>query len=310
MLTELGAGSVEIVGDDLRAFHPQYEHLLLTDDATAAFYTDRDTGLWIEKSIAYALEKRVSIVIEGTMRDADKVAASMRTLRAAGYRIDARVLAVSERLSQQGIMQRYEAQKAHRGSGRMTTVQAHQAAYDGAPITVERIEQEKLADRMTLYRRAGVVIYANELVAGEWRKEPQARAALEAERNRAMGLDERRQYAKDFDKLVTLILHPERHASAIERKMIAYLQQRAQCELAAGVFREMPAEDALRQHPQLAPAYESLRVIDAKANADGLDATQRAKILAHARERLVQRIAAGEPLGVVIQRSRDRGPER
>ncbi len=110
------------------------------DDKTAAFYTDRETGRWVEKAIAEAKAQRVNIVIEGTMRDGNKVAETMESLREAGYPIDARALAVTSRLSEQGIMQRYENQKADRGAGRMTMREAHQAAYDGMLQTLDRIE--------------------------------------------------------------------------------------------------------------------------------------------------------------------------
>jgi len=134
-------GAIEIIGDKLRDFHPLYSRLVGLDDKTAAFYTDRDTGLWIEKSITEAARLRVSVVIEGTMRDSGKVAATMKMLRAAGFEIDARALAVHHRLSAQGILMRYEGQKLDRGSARMTTAAAHQAGYDGLPITLSRIEQ-------------------------------------------------------------------------------------------------------------------------------------------------------------------------
>lgn len=91
-------GAVQIIGDDLRGYHPHYARLMERDDKTAAFYTDRDTGQWVEKAIAEAKAQRVNIVIEGTMRDGNKVAATMESLRAAGYEIDARALAVNPRL--------------------------------------------------------------------------------------------------------------------------------------------------------------------------------------------------------------------
>lgn len=141
-------GAVQIIGDDLRGYHLHYARLMERDDKTAAFYTDRDTGQWVEKAIAEAKAQRVNIVIEGTMRDGNKVAATMESLRAAGYEIDARALAVNPRLSEQGILQRYENQKADRGTGRMTTPEAHRAAYNGMPATLERIERDKLADML------------------------------------------------------------------------------------------------------------------------------------------------------------------
>lgn len=159
-------GVAQIIGDDLRDYHPRYTELTARDDKTAAFYTDRDSGRWVEKAIQYAKEQRVNLVIEGTMRDGSKVAETMTSLRAAGYEIEARALVVNERLSWQGVLQRYEEQRADRASGRMTAPHSHRDAYEGMPVTLERIEREQLADRVALYRRGGQVTYRNGLVDG------------------------------------------------------------------------------------------------------------------------------------------------
>jgi len=219
---ETQGGAVKIEGDALREYHPMHDWLMTRDDRTAAFYTDRDSGAWVEKAIAAAKARRVNIVIEGTMRNGDVVAATMKDLREAGYQIDARALAVNFQLSEQGILMRYEGQKKDRGSGRMTTPEAHKAGYDGVPQTLERIEREMLADRVTLYRRGGEVIYSNALESGGWKHEAKARAVVEAERARPMTLAERKAYVEGFDKLATMLSHPERHASTRE---IAHMEQ-------------------------------------------------------------------------------------
>src|SRR5262245_49981515 len=69
-------GAAAIIGDDMRGYHPHYAPLTERDDKTAAFYTDRDTARCVEKAI------------EGTMRDSDKVAETLRSLRSAGYEVD------------------------------------------------------------------------------------------------------------------------------------------------------------------------------------------------------------------------------
>ena len=225
-------GAVAIIGDDLRGYHPHYAALMARDDTTAAFYTDRDTGRWVEMAIEYAAQHRLNLVIEGTMRDGDKVAQTLRSLRSAGYQTDVRALAVNARLSWQGVLQRYESQKADRGYGRMTAQHSHQAAYDGMPGTIERIEQEKLADRVAIYRRGAVPIYTNELRDGLWRRPPGARHAVDTERARPMTPHELREYAEGFDKLATMLARPERHASATETGAIDALRLRAHVELA------------------------------------------------------------------------------
>lgn len=239
---ESRGGSVKIIGDELRDFHPEFRTLLKADDKTAAFYTDRDTGQWVEKAIAHAKELRTNIVIEGTMRDSDKVAQTMQSLRAAGYEIDARALAVHGVLSLQGVLQRYENQKADRGIGRMTTPEAHQAAYDGMPVTLERIELEKLADRVTLYRRGGVAIYTNTLEEGAWTKEPQARAALVAERSRPLNQEELQSYVQGYDRPVELMARPGRGATDKELTVVHTLRAQAQALNNRVLGQQHPAE--------------------------------------------------------------------
>lgn len=296
---ESQGGAVFIIGDDLRDYHPKYAQLMESDDKTAAFYTDRDAGLWIEKSIAEAKERRVNIVIEGTMRDSHKIATTMKSLRDAGYRIDARALAVNSLLSEQGILQRYENQKVDRGAGRMTTPEAHKAAYDGMLKTLERIEFEKLADRVTIYRRGADTIYFNELHDGQWKQPPQASSVVEKERSRPMTLQERRDYARGCDELASMVARPERGASTQEKRNIASLQQQAQWALAAEVFRQEPAEQAIRQHPELADACGEIRTRAAQAKAEGLNDQECSTLIAHAREALAIQIERGEGPGLV-----------
>ena len=220
-------GCVQIIGDDFRKYHPRFSDLLKADDKTAAFYTDRDTGQWVEKAISRAKELYIHILIEGTMRDPSKVAQTMQSLRTAGYEIDARALAVNGLLSMQGVLQRYENQKADRGIGRMTAPEAHMAAYEGMPITLERIEQEKLADRITLYRRGVIPIYSNTLENGTWAKEPQARTALLAERARPMNQQEMQGYVQGYDRLVEQMALPGRGATSTELQVVQTLRAQA-----------------------------------------------------------------------------------
>ena len=317
-IRELGprGGAIQIIGDDLRAYHPHYARLMGLDDKTAAFYTDRDTGQWVEKAIAEAKAQRVNLVIEGTMRDGNKVAATMESLRAAGYEIDARALAVNSRLSEQGILQRYEHQKVDRGTGRMTTPEAHQAAYDGMPATLERIERDKLADRMTVFRRGAEAIYSNVLQDGQWAREPQARAVVEAERARPMTLQERRDYAQSFDRLAEQLARPERQASAEETRKLDDLRRQAKASLVAEVFRQETPEKALQQHRELAPTYGYMRARELKAEAVGLSQQQRAIVMARVRDNVADLIERGDVPSLQIREERQvktgqqRGVER
>jgi|GEM_PF-5527922 len=85
---------------------------------------------------------------------------------------------------------------------------------------------EKLADRVTIYRRGAEVIYFNELQGGQW-----ARAVVETERARPMTFQERIDYAKGFDELAGML--GRRQASTEEVGKVADLQCEAKAAVAA-----------------------------------------------------------------------------
>ncbi|MDM0029140.1 zeta toxin family protein [Variovorax saccharolyticus] len=264
-IIELSArgGAVEIIGDDLRAFHPRFKALLAADDQTAAFYTDRDSALWVEKAIAYASDRRYSVIIEGTYRNSDVVAKTMQRFRSSGYEVDARALAVNERFSRQGIIERYESQRADRGSGRMTTPEAHRAAYEGMPLTVERIERERLADRLTIYRRGAEVVYANQLQDGQWKSSPLGRQALERERSRAWTSGERRAFFQAAGRIDGLLLAPGRNASFDTLQKALQLNQSADPIDSLGIH-----SDAMAQLDRNFKAMASDTRFDAHSDAE------------------------------------------
>lgn len=299
---EQSGGVVQIIGDDLRAYHPHHIALMAMDDTEASVHTGPDSGKWVEKAIAYASEQRYNMVIEGTMRDANTVAKTMTSLRKAGYLIDARALAVNERLSWQGVLMRYEQQKADRGSGRMTTPAAHQAGYVGVPITVARIEREKLADKLTVYRRGAVVLYTNELGAdGEWIKPTQGREVIDQERARRLDYQERQSYLASYDKLVAMVEAPGRYANADEIDSMKDLRITATNALAAEVFLNSPKQEALKEFPTLSGAYQRLEAVEKQINVDRLDAEQKRFVLSFAKANAAIAIEVGNYKAAVVQ---------
>ena len=198
-------GIVKIIGDDLRAALPHYKSLQRTDDKTAAFYTDRDSGRLVEMAIADATQRRVNVLVEGTMRSPEVVAKTLRDFREAGFQTVARALAVSPELSSLGILQRYAAQKESRGVGRMTTSEAHNAALTGMLSTLDRIQDERLADRLTLYRRGGEVIGRFDWTGPSHANEPRARELVERERSRPLTPQEARYKQREIERLTPIL---------------------------------------------------------------------------------------------------------
>lgn len=211
-------GLVQILGDDLRTFHPRYTRLQREDDQTAAFYTDRDSGRWVENAIAEAANRRCNVMIEGTMRVPDKVAETLERFRAAGYETDARALAVHPDLSRLGILQRYVGQKESRGYGRMTTQEAHAAALSGMLDTLDRIQDGRLANRLSIYRRGNEQLHSYDLTAAKSPDEPRARGIVEAERSRPFTLEEATYLRSEMQRLAPILdrIAPQRSPEPVQ----------------------------------------------------------------------------------------------
>ncbi len=105
---EQTGNAIRIVGDDLRSYHPGFVAHQSADPVAASRFTQGDAGIWTEKLLAAATARRVHVVFETTMRTPDNVERIMTAGRSAGYRVEARALAVSPRVSWQGCHYRFE----------------------------------------------------------------------------------------------------------------------------------------------------------------------------------------------------------
>lgn len=148
--------NVPIVGDDLRVFHPMYERLLIEDDKKAAFYTDTDSGKWIEMALECAAQMQSNVLVEGTLRKAEVSVSTADMFKRAGYETECNILAVPRTLSVIGIYQRYFEQVRNTGSGRFTLLSAHDASYEAASSSIEAIARSGSVDIINFYTRGDV----------------------------------------------------------------------------------------------------------------------------------------------------------
>lgn len=147
-----GIGAIaNIIGDDFRPHHPQYNRLLAEDDEAAAFYTDLDSGRWVEQAIAWAIEHQPHVILEGTFRRPEVAVESARAFVNAGFEARLHVLAVHKFVSRARIFGRYYDQLKANGRGRYTLPAAHDASYDILPTAPSRGSAKR--SRSETYRR-------------------------------------------------------------------------------------------------------------------------------------------------------------
>lgn len=202
--TELeGQGpTIRIVGDDLRSYHPAFSSLQAADPERASRHTQLDAGRWTEKLLAVATERGVNVVFETTMRTPDNVARVVEKGREAGYRVEARIVAVNPRVSWQGCLYRFEEMHHAGEAARIPPRTVHDAAVAGLAASLDRIERDQLADRVVIRLRSGATVYDNEVADGRWRATLEAVSRLENARNLVMSRQESETFAATWLKVI------------------------------------------------------------------------------------------------------------
>jgi hypothetical protein len=123
-----------------------HKRLSREDPQHAADRTHKEAGEWATRLTIVAAENRRNLVIDGTMRSPESIRDLTRRLKDAGYKIEARVMAVNAKTSFARARLRFEEQVAERGTGRFVNEEQHDNAYTGIVESVRALEQERARD--------------------------------------------------------------------------------------------------------------------------------------------------------------------
>ena len=147
-------GAVIIDTDQLREYHPRYRTLAEADYTTAATKVQKDAARLTEDVRRTAITEKRNIIVDGTLNNADRAERLMQKLKESGYEIDVRAMAVHEPVSQRGVAARLEKGLANPDIIPRNVEPHIQAdAFQGMPQSIDRIEQQGLADRVRVYGR-------------------------------------------------------------------------------------------------------------------------------------------------------------
>jgi predicted ABC-type ATPase len=258
-MAELAArgGYVLVDADKLRRFHPGFDDLMREDDRTAANLTHPDCGAWASSLRHEGMASGRNLIIDQTTRDPESLERISGQLRDSGYRIELRVMAVNEAVSEQRIYTRYEHQKDEMGIGRFSTKDKHDEAYAGVPKALAAAEDKRLVDVIRIQDKDHNRIYENQLKGpGEdWQRPHGAASALADERARPLTLAEKRELASNYAELGRMVNAPGRNAMPEEKGAIEQKQIAADNAAAAEMFRQRPQAEVVAAHPKTAAAY-------------------------------------------------------
>ncbi|MGW9436090.1 zeta toxin family protein [Streptomyces sp. NPDC055607] len=177
-------GAVRVCRDLYKTAHPSYRALLAADIRTAGAGIRPDTGYWQAGVEEYVRACRFDAVVESALADVDEFRVSSAAYRRSGHRIEILVVATAEAWAQLGILDRLLDGAAGGEGARYVGWDNFGTCVEGLPVTLAAVEAERLADRITVVRRDGTVLYDNELAGGVWRRRTAADRAVTRERRR------------------------------------------------------------------------------------------------------------------------------
>ena len=149
---------VVINSDEFRTQHPNAQEIFDNHDKDFAAYTDPDVRVWGSEVFDAAIKGRYNIIFEGTMRTT-QICETIKRLQAEKYTVNILAMAVPEVESRISIYARYQEQLEKYPIARFTSRFSHDAAYHGMLDTLQKIENEKLYNTITIYNREGNIVY-------------------------------------------------------------------------------------------------------------------------------------------------------
>ena len=149
---------VDIIGDDLRAYHPDYLTLLQQYPSLMPEVTQEASGAWVRRAIDYAATERISVLVEGTFRSAKTTLGTATKFKEAGFQVQAILVAVPPNISRTSTANRFVEASRKSRPARFTPLGAHEVAFSALPGTLNALAASGApVDRILVTSRSAVL---------------------------------------------------------------------------------------------------------------------------------------------------------
>ena len=160
-------GNVVVINsDEIKPFHPKSEEIAREYPGEYTWITAQESEDWTSRLFGEVRNEGYNVIFEVPMKNNRIADDAIVDLLSKGYTVIVRGLAVCDLESRLSILERYEAQVAKRGWGRLVLPEHHDATYNGMPNTIKYIEDTGRYDVLEIFRR-GEAPGAPELIFGE-----------------------------------------------------------------------------------------------------------------------------------------------
>jgi predicted ABC-type ATPase len=193
--------------DDYRKFHPATNEILHQHES---FFPDITTGLAQQLNLLLrnaCKSNGLNFALEITMRNGAGANATIEGIIKSGFTCNIDLLAVNDKWSRLGTVDRLESQRAIEKYGRMVSSEAHDERYYAMPQAVHEINEKQLYTKLRIFGRALTTVddRVEQKVVLLQDNPADPVAALQQERNRPFTLDEIRYYQKEVQRIENLL---------------------------------------------------------------------------------------------------------
>lgn len=176
-------GAVIFDVDEHRNDYPNAESIKLKHPAHFSDITHEFASKVAIAVTDEAIKNRQNVIFDRTsnkIRSIERLDKQLRQIDEP-YRVEMKVMATDFETSKMRVHFRYE-QQGGAGFGRYVREDVQKEIYDGIADVIKQVEERKLVDKITIYNKNLNIVYENELVNGEWAKEPKGYQSLIKER--------------------------------------------------------------------------------------------------------------------------------
>jgi hypothetical protein len=150
---EFEGSAVEICSDNMRPYHPQYEYLVEKFPDNSTYIVNDDAVKWVDKLIRLCIDTKRNIILESTIKEADKIIDTVNYLKDEGYNVHLKIMAVNPIMSKLGMYQRYEGEMMDNGHGRWIGTEIHDDRVKHLPVSFKKILDKAILDDVEVYGR-------------------------------------------------------------------------------------------------------------------------------------------------------------
>jgi hypothetical protein len=141
---------LKVNGDEYRIYHPEHD-LLIKDVSAYSEKTQPFSNVFTEKLIEEAIENKLNIIVEGTMRNPAVPQKTAAMFRDAGFRVEAYVIAAPSLFTETGIYIRYLRELQLQGFGRLSDIDSHNRAVTGLLQSVDSLYRHRSIDKLSIH---------------------------------------------------------------------------------------------------------------------------------------------------------------